>query len=772
MQHFDVAETRAVEARESVPEDSRSDGAAARAVRAAQSMQGRRLRNGLLIMCGGILAFVLLLAAVVQFVGWAVPSSPDIVGLVFSAPFEQLTPEMKKEVAVNVQSALNDISPGIEVVDVTEGSLIVWIKAKTYAGLAKVKAALNIGTTAAVTDHASSALRNLSECLSPRGPPTLEEQYVSSPSNGCQHCSACVQKKGRSFCGRNACIVSSTEGDPKAEVHRVEGCYRLLKSGETVGMLKIAEYHEGKVSLHWVGRRFSWLKSSTSTGIIEETHEGSSGSHTVITVQTGGIWIHVSPSHDVLEFHADVALNFPATKGERISCEDSLLSPAVLIESYTQQIGMHWKTAMKKQAASDQFWVQPTWGKLPEAWNSKDGVSCQDEFCVLTEDGVEAGCFRLSSKCDSSLDSEWNMINLHCPITCKIFDTSDDIGGTCTRWRSHTSSVACLPWALASEERHCHQPAPSFDLPTVKAMVQAAALAYSDDVTRCVKDKLSGNADVDVVHDSISTIVRTLHDDSLQVVVAKLKKPRQAVLVAVKGTGELGQLWSEAWRTLLTQQREILLGNERVHVQTYFHDAFKALSYDVLAAVSTQLAGLESSSKHIMVVGHSLGGAIASLVAVQLLDWFPDATLELFTYGEPRVGSFDFADLVTRRVRSVWRVVNKGDPVPHLPACRKKEDPCPFHPPWKLGCTTAGPYHHGYEVFVENDTSEPQVCLGDPLWEDATCSNRIDVSWDDLKSSVEKHRIYFGLHVGTWCALATDTELSEYQARFSHRIPT
>lgn len=65
-------------------------------------------------------------------------------------------------------------------------------------------------------------------------------------------------------------------------------------------------------------------------------------------------------------------------------------------------------------------------------------------------------------------------------------------------------------------------------------------------------------------------------------------------------------------------------------------------------------------------VGHSLGGALASLVA----DWVKaefNKTVYLYTFGCPRVGKKDFAINSNDRIDKVFRCVHGNDPVPKVP---------------------------------------------------------------------------------------------------------
>ncbi|MBE9079221.1 lipase family protein [Romeria aff. gracilis LEGE 07310] len=66
--------------------------------------------------------------------------------------------------------------------------------------------------------------------------------------------------------------------------------------------------------------------------------------------------------------------------------------------------------------------------------------------------------------------------------------------------------------------------------------------------------------------------------------------------------------------------------------------------------------------------GHSLGGALAALCAIDLQYNFGQRiTVESYTFGSPRVGNAAFAESYNRRVPHTWRVVHGWDLVVGLP---------------------------------------------------------------------------------------------------------
>ncbi|KXN88006.1 Lipase [Leucoagaricus sp. SymC.cos] len=105
-----------------------------------------------------------------------------------------------------------------------------------------------------------------------------------------------------------------------------------------------------------------------------------------------------------------------------------------------------------------------------------------------------------------------------------------------------------------------------------------------------------------------------------------------------------------------------LSGDIKVH--NGFRDSQAETSQDVLAAVQ-QTMQTHNTSK-VMVVGHSLGGAIGLLNAVFLPLHIPGIDLEMIGYGMPRVGNQEFADYVDANVK-LTRITNKKDVVPIIP---------------------------------------------------------------------------------------------------------
>ena len=74
----------------------------------------------------------------------------------------------------------------------------------------------------------------------------------------------------------------------------------------------------------------------------------------------------------------------------------------------------------------------------------------------------------------------------------------------------------------------------------------------------------------------------------------------------------------------------------------------------------------------VYVTGHSLGGAVANLAALDMARQFPSKQIFVYTFGSPRVGNMAFVNEYAKHVSSSVRVVRKSDPIPLVP-------PFPFY---------------------------------------------------------------------------------------------
>jgi pimeloyl-ACP methyl ester carboxylesterase len=124
----------------------------------------------------------------------------------------------------------------------------------------------------------------------------------------------------------------------------------------------------------------------------------------------------------------------------------------------------------------------------------------------------------------------------------------------------------------------------------------------------------------------------------------------------------------------------------------------------------------------ISVVGHSLGGAIASLAAASLRN--SGFAVALYNFGSPRIGGSKISTYITNQPGGNFRVTHRNDPVPKLPLL------------------TMGYVHISPEYYIDNKNKQ-DVNAGDiQVYQGAVNLFKGNQAW--LLIDVEAHRWYFG----------------------------
>lgn len=100
----------------------------------------------------------------------------------------------------------------------------------------------------------------------------------------------------------------------------------------------------------------------------------------------------------------------------------------------------------------------------------------------------------------------------------------------------------------------------------------------------------------------------------------------------------------------------------KVHVG--FYESWKSVENKLHAAVQKLITAYPKAN--IVVVGHSLGGAVATLTALELQMKYNKVS-ELHTFGAPRVGDAFFAEYLDTKLPNTFRVIHYKDLSPHLP---------------------------------------------------------------------------------------------------------
>lgn len=105
-------------------------------------------------------------------------------------------------------------------------------------------------------------------------------------------------------------------------------------------------------------------------------------------------------------------------------------------------------------------------------------------------------------------------------------------------------------------------------------------------------------------------------------------------------------------------------GESKSHARMHrgFVSAYFSVRESIHAYIKTH------TTPRIIVTGHSLGGALATLCAVDLQYNFPKQIhIEIYTFGAPRVGNAGFQESFNERVPRSYRIIYGMDIVPALP---------------------------------------------------------------------------------------------------------
>lgn len=156
---------------------------------------------------------------------------------------------------------------------------------------------------------------------------------------------------------------------------------------------------------------------------------------------------------------------------------------------------------------------------------------------------------------------------------------------------------------------------------------------------------------------------------------------RRRLVVAFRGTEQA------KWRDLLTDLMLLPSGmnperfggdfKQEVQVHGGFLNAYDSVRNRILMLIKLAIGyrkeeHLESMPKwNVYVTGHSLGGALATLVALELsaskIAKHGVISVTMYNFGSPRVGNKRFTNVYNEKVKDSWRVVNHRDIIPTVP---------------------------------------------------------------------------------------------------------
>jgi triacylglycerol lipase len=97
------------------------------------------------------------------------------------------------------------------------------------------------------------------------------------------------------------------------------------------------------------------------------------------------------------------------------------------------------------------------------------------------------------------------------------------------------------------------------------------------------------------------------------------------------------------------------------------HQGFDRVYRQCSARIQAAVGQVAGASTRVVVTGHSLGGALATLAAADLVVSGVAPAVELYSYASPRVGDLGFAANFNPAIPGAWRIANSEDIVTTVP---------------------------------------------------------------------------------------------------------
>lgn len=211
-------------------------------------------------------------------------------------------------------------------------------------------------------------------------------------------------------------------------------------------------------------------------------------------------------------------------------------------------------------------------------------------------------------------------------------------------------------------------------------------------------------------------------------------KQMNAIVVSFRGTDSTNWgNWVENLRSYRMNKLYPVPGFPRAMVHVGFHMLWTQSDLQANITASVEALLKAHPGARLYVTGHSMGGALANLAALDLKFKYNFTYVGVWTYGAPRVGNFDYYSLFETVVDESWRFTHNRDVVPSLP-------------PQLMG------FHHtAREVWLVDATGpggteiDQKVLMCDDSGEDPSCHDSACMM--GLCTSVADHLDYLGIHM-------------------------
>uniref|UniRef100_A0A0D9X2P7 Fungal lipase-type domain-containing protein n=2 Tax=Leersia perrieri TaxID=77586 RepID=A0A0D9X2P7_9ORYZ len=229
-----------------------------------------------------------------------------------------------------------------------------------------------------------------------------------------------------------------------------------------------------------------------------------------------------------------------------------------------------------------------------------------------------------------------------------------------------------------------------------------------------------------------------------------------AIIVAIRGTQENSvQNWI---KDLIWKQLDLSYPNmPNAKVHSGFFSSYNNTILRLAITSAVHKARKSYGDLNVIVTGHSMGGAMASFCALDLAINLGSDSVQLMTFGQPRVGNTAFSSYFAKYVPNTIRITHGHDIVPHLPPYFSFLPHLTYH-------------HFPREVWVNDSDGNITEQICDDSGEDPNCCRCIS-TWS---LSIQDHFTYLGvdMEADDWstCRIITAENVKQLQKDLASNI--
>lgn len=268
----------------------------------------------------------------------------------------------------------------------------------------------------------------------------------------------------------------------------------------------------------------------------------------------------------------------------------------------------------------------------------------------------------------------------------------------------------------------------NFDAKEAYDALLLSAIAYSDDPTSCM-GKHFRTQDLQLV-EVIGMRCNDMHFDYKEcfafIAVSKFK---HTIYISFRGTSNPEKMLRDNLTNFNSYHPSKIGGK----IHSYFSTANRRLYSCVSQGISDVLKTY--TTYKIVIVGHSVGGALASITSAELLydGLIYDHKTTLYTFGMPRPGDKQYAKKHDIFVPNSYRVVHYKDIISKSPP------------------RDVGSFHHQLEIFYGEEMDIRSHYVVCEKYEDERCVN--GESHIESIFAMPYHKTYYEITVGSYCQM-------------------